>query len=235
MLGLGFSRFYPASVLYGSIMALLGHELTHGFDSGGRKYDKDGLLLDWWEPTDDARFKEKTQCMVRLLKGLSIITTPISFRQPWSKKSLGLKYIWMTPENVNIFCTWNKSQVDQYRTYKIPFQGRNYSIDYSKNRVWANQQSLIALALQSFNDESDGKACEDSEYEDDDDESEDPPLSGTKNPGDNISDNGGVRMAYRAFENIEGRRRQECVPGLPFSARQLFWVGPSPGQAVTCR
>ena len=68
MLGLGFSRFYPTSVLYGSMMALLGHELTHGFDSNGRKYDKDGLLLDWWEPEDDAKFKEKTQCMVRLLK-----------------------------------------------------------------------------------------------------------------------------------------------------------------------
>jgi hypothetical protein len=114
--------------------------------------------------------------------------------------------------------------VDQYRTYKIPFQGRNYSIDYYRN-----------LVIQQFVDESDGDTCDVSEYEDDDDQSEDPTLSNTENPGDNISDNGGVKMAYRAFQKIEGRRRQECVPGLPFSARQLFWVGPSPGQAVTCR
>ena len=47
------------------------------------------------------------------------------------------------------------------------------------------------------------------EEEDDDDvESDDSSVSGTRDPAENISDNGGVRMAYRAFQVIEGRRRQ---------------------------
>ena len=42
--------------------------------------------------------------------------------------------------------------------------------------------------------------------------------------GEDISDNGGVKTAYRAFQNIKGLAKEECIPGLPFSANQLFWV-----------
>ena len=42
--------------------------------------------------------------------------------------------------------------------------------------------------------------------------------------GEDISDNGGVKTAYRAFQNSKGLAKEECLPGLPFSANQLFWV-----------
>ena len=42
--------------------------------------------------------------------------------------------------------------------------------------------------------------------------------------GEDISDNGGVKTAYRAFQKIKGSAKEECIPGLPFSANQLFWV-----------
>ena len=48
--------------------------------------------------------------------------------------------------------------------------------------------------------------------------------------GEDISDNGGVKTAYRAFQNIKGSAKKECIPGLPFSANQLFWVN----QSRTC-
>ena len=41
---------------------------------------------------------------------------------------------------------------------------------------------------------------------------------------ENISDNGGVKMAYRALQKLQDPARNQCVPGLPFSANQLFWV-----------
>ena len=49
---------------YGDMGSTIGHELTHGFDDEGRQFDKDGNLKDWWTKDDEAKFKQKTQCMV---------------------------------------------------------------------------------------------------------------------------------------------------------------------------
>lgn len=55
---------YPRSLSYGAIGVIVGHELTHGFDNNGRKYDKDGNLDLWWSNDSVERFNTKTQCMV---------------------------------------------------------------------------------------------------------------------------------------------------------------------------
>ncbi|MGH0170946.1 UNVERIFIED_CONTAM: hypothetical protein FKN15_060031 [Acipenser sinensis] len=55
---------YPRSLSYGAIGVIVGHELTHGFDNNGRKYDKDGNLHQWWTNTSIANFNQKTQCMI---------------------------------------------------------------------------------------------------------------------------------------------------------------------------
>uniref|UniRef100_A0A8C2EWZ9 Phosphate regulating endopeptidase homolog, X-linked n=1 Tax=Cyprinus carpio TaxID=7962 RepID=A0A8C2EWZ9_CYPCA len=55
---------YPRSLSYGAIGVIVGHELTHGFDNNGRKYDKDGNLDQWWSNSSITRFTEKTQCMI---------------------------------------------------------------------------------------------------------------------------------------------------------------------------
>ncbi len=44
------------AVNYGGIGAVIGHEMTHGFDDQGRQFDGDGLLTDWWTKEDAARF-----------------------------------------------------------------------------------------------------------------------------------------------------------------------------------
>ena len=44
------------AVNYGAIGAVIGHEITHGFDDQGRKVDGDGVLRDWWTPTDATAF-----------------------------------------------------------------------------------------------------------------------------------------------------------------------------------
>ena len=68
LLGLGFSLSYPPSLLYGGfVAATLGHELTHGFDSNGRMFDKDGFTLDWWEQEDEEAFDNRTACMVNFM------------------------------------------------------------------------------------------------------------------------------------------------------------------------
>ncbi|MBL6939274.1 MAG: M13 family metallopeptidase [Alphaproteobacteria bacterium] len=51
------------AVNYGGIGAVIGHEISHGFDDQGAKYDGDGVLRDWWTPEDFKNFKAKTQAL----------------------------------------------------------------------------------------------------------------------------------------------------------------------------
>jgi len=47
------------AVNYGGIGAVIGHEISHGFDDQGRKYDGDGNLRDWWTAEDAERFRQR--------------------------------------------------------------------------------------------------------------------------------------------------------------------------------
>ncbi|WP_163990295.1 M13 family metallopeptidase [Pyxidicoccus caerfyrddinensis] len=49
---------------FGAIGAVMGHELTHGFDDQGRHYDGEGSLRDWWAAPVAERFEERAQCLV---------------------------------------------------------------------------------------------------------------------------------------------------------------------------
>ena len=51
------------AVNYGGIGAVIGHEITHGFDDQGRKSDGDGVLRDWWTPEDAARFEARAKVL----------------------------------------------------------------------------------------------------------------------------------------------------------------------------
>jgi predicted metalloendopeptidase len=53
------------AVNYGGIGAVIGHEMTHGFDDEGRQFDAQGNLTDWWSPESTARFTERSQAIVK--------------------------------------------------------------------------------------------------------------------------------------------------------------------------
>jgi putative endopeptidase len=50
---------------YGAIGAVIGHEIGHGFDDQGSRYDGDGRLTDWWTPADRAAFEERTASLIQ--------------------------------------------------------------------------------------------------------------------------------------------------------------------------
>lgn len=52
------------AINYGGIGAVIGHEMTHGFDDQGAQYAADGNLSDWWTAEDKARFKDKADLVV---------------------------------------------------------------------------------------------------------------------------------------------------------------------------
>ncbi len=54
---------------YGGMGAVIGHEMTHGFDDEGRKFDADGNLRDWWTPEDAKNFEERAECVQKQFDG----------------------------------------------------------------------------------------------------------------------------------------------------------------------
>jgi putative endopeptidase len=64
--------FDPAAddaVNYGAIGGVIGHEIGHGFDDQGRKYDAKGMLRDWWTAEDDKRFRARSDRLVAQYSG----------------------------------------------------------------------------------------------------------------------------------------------------------------------
>ncbi|MDE2292576.1 MAG: M13 family metallopeptidase [Elusimicrobia bacterium] len=59
-----FDRGRSAPGNYGAIGAVIGHELTHGFDDEGRHFGPRGNMKDWWTPADSKSFDERTSCLV---------------------------------------------------------------------------------------------------------------------------------------------------------------------------
>jgi predicted metalloendopeptidase len=60
-----FSEHNDDALNYGAIGAVIGHEMTHGFDDSGRLFDKTGNVRDWWAPADGKRFAARAACVTK--------------------------------------------------------------------------------------------------------------------------------------------------------------------------
>nr|ARK13496.1 peptidase M13 [Fibrella sp. ES10-3-2-2] len=63
------------AINYGGIGAVIGHEMTHGFDDSGRQYDADGTLRDWWTKADADKFKERAGKVEAQFFGYKVLDT----------------------------------------------------------------------------------------------------------------------------------------------------------------
>ena len=61
------------AVNYGALGAVIGHEMTHGFDDSGRNFDAQGNLRDWWTAEDAAKYKAATQRVVDQFNGYTVV------------------------------------------------------------------------------------------------------------------------------------------------------------------
>lgn len=61
------------AAIYGAIGAVIGHEMTHGFDDQGCEYAADGNLKNWWNEQDKTRFEEKTKMVKEQYDGYTIL------------------------------------------------------------------------------------------------------------------------------------------------------------------
>jgi predicted metalloendopeptidase len=70
-----FSQEVPDAVNFGGVGAVIGHELTHGFDDEGRHYDAKGNLTDWWTAEDAKAFTTRADCVVKEYSGFTVDST----------------------------------------------------------------------------------------------------------------------------------------------------------------
>lgn len=63
------------AINYGGIGAVIGHEMTHGFDDQGRLYDADGNLADWWTKEDADQFTSKAKVVINQFNGYTVLDT----------------------------------------------------------------------------------------------------------------------------------------------------------------
>ena len=58
---------------YGAIGVVIGHEMTHGFDDQGRRFDKDGNMHDWWTKSDGNNFTSRTDKYAEFFSGIKVL------------------------------------------------------------------------------------------------------------------------------------------------------------------
>ncbi len=71
-----FGAARDAAANYGAIGAVIGHEIGHGFDDQGSKFDGSGRLTDWWEEADREAFEARTKTLIDQYNELSPAQTP---------------------------------------------------------------------------------------------------------------------------------------------------------------
>jgi putative endopeptidase len=67
-----FDRDADDAVNYGAIGAVVGHEMTHGFDDKGRKFDAAGTLSDWWTSADAEEYERRVQVVVQQAEAFQV-------------------------------------------------------------------------------------------------------------------------------------------------------------------
>jgi endothelin-converting enzyme/putative endopeptidase len=68
-----FDRQADDALNFGGIGAVIGHELTHGFDDQGSKFDPEGNLRDWWTPADAREFAQRESCIEKEYSGFNAV------------------------------------------------------------------------------------------------------------------------------------------------------------------
>ena len=68
-----FNKAADDAVNYGAAAAVVGHELTHGFDDQGRRFDAQGNMREWWTPVDGKSFEERAACFDKQYSGYTAI------------------------------------------------------------------------------------------------------------------------------------------------------------------
>ena len=149
-----YSKDQPLALNFGGIGAVIGHELTHGFDDEGRKFDAKGNMSDWWTTADGKKFEERAGCIADEYSGFTAIKDPadpakdvkLNGRLTLGENAAdngGLRIAYMALEDA--LKTEPQPPVDGYTPEQLLFLGWA--------RVWCQNQTPQAAALRAKVDE----------------------------------------------------------------------------------
>jgi putative endopeptidase len=151
-----FDRKIDDPVNFGGIGVVIGHELTHGFDDQGRKYDAQGNLRDWWTEADGKQFEERAQCFVDEYDGFTAVKDDKGEVKLNGKLTLGEN----TADNGGLHLAYMALQSLMGDKFHTPIDGftpaQRFFIGYGQ--IWCqNQTDAIARLLAKTDPHSPGE------------------------------------------------------------------------------
>jgi len=93
-----FNKDADDAVNYGAMGAIVGHEMTHGFDDQGRKYNAEGNMVDWWTEEDGAEYERRVEVMVQQASAFEVHGTPLQGKLTCGENIAGeLRFVLQPP------------------------------------------------------------------------------------------------------------------------------------------
>ena len=134
------------AINYGAIGAVIGHEITHGFDDKGSKYDAEGNLKSWWTEADRKQFEEKASCVSKQFSGYEVMPgVMINGDLTLGENIADLGGLTMA------FNAFKKAQAKNPQPSIDGFTpDQRFFLGYAQ--VWASKYTPQALGLQAQND-----------------------------------------------------------------------------------
>lgn len=137
-----FNKDRPQCLNYGAIGAIIGHEITHGFDDEGKQYDKEGNLINWWADETDTAFKKKALCIINQygnqITNIGIKLNGLNTQGENIADNGGIKQAYLA------YQTWIRNNTEEY---KLP--GINYTTNQlfwiSAAQQWCTKQRPESL------------------------------------------------------------------------------------------
>src|SRR5512146_830036 len=151
-----FSKLTDDAVNLGGIGVVIGHELTHGFDDQGRKFDAQGNLTDWWTAADAKAYDERSQCIADEYSNFVAVKDDKGEVKLNGKLTLGEN----TADNGGLHLAYLALQEIMGDKMNIPINGytpaQRFFIGYAQ--IWCqNQTDQIARQMAIIDPHSPGK------------------------------------------------------------------------------
>ena len=129
-----FSNDYSDSLNYGGIGVVIGHEITHGFDDQGRKFDKEGNLNNWYQEKDILVFRKLTDRLKKQFSNHKVLGIPLNGELTLGENIADLGGVTISLNALKKII--NKDKPFDESTFQIEMKDKLKDFFYNYSRVW---------------------------------------------------------------------------------------------------